>query len=95
MIKKNNYGSEYVNVPANNISSWNEFSRGLIQFNSIQIFIIYVPSQQLQGQLQTQHSVDTGNYVMDRHNIKSKTNYMQALEEKTHECRKVNKQTNE
>jgi hypothetical protein len=27
-----------------------------IQFNSIQ-FIIYVPSQQLQGQLQTQHSV--------------------------------------
>jgi hypothetical protein len=30
----------------------------IIQFNSIQ-FIIYVPSQQLQGQLQTQHSVDT------------------------------------
>jgi hypothetical protein len=29
--------------------------------NSIQFFIIYVPSQQLQGQLQTQHSVDTGN----------------------------------
>jgi hypothetical protein len=25
----------------------------------IQFFIIYVPSQQLQGQLQTQHSVDT------------------------------------
>jgi hypothetical protein len=25
--------------------------------------IIYVPSQQLQGQLQTQHSVDTGNYI--------------------------------
>jgi hypothetical protein len=24
----------------------------------IQLFIIYVPSQQLQGQLQTQHSVD-------------------------------------
>jgi hypothetical protein len=24
--------------------------------NSIQLFIIYVPSQQLQGQLQTQHS---------------------------------------
>jgi hypothetical protein len=30
----------------------------LLKFNSIQ-FIIYVPSQQLQGQLQTQHSVDT------------------------------------
>jgi hypothetical protein len=25
----------------------------------MQFFIIYVPSQQLQGQLQTQHSVDT------------------------------------
>jgi hypothetical protein len=28
--------------------------------NSIQLFIIYVPSQQPQGQLQTQHSADTG-----------------------------------
>jgi hypothetical protein len=28
-----------------------------------------------------QHSVDTGNYIMDRHNIKTKTNYRQALEE--------------
>jgi hypothetical protein len=46
----------------------------------IQFFIIYVPSQQLQGQLQTQHSVDTGNYITDKHNIKSKTNYRQALE---------------
>jgi hypothetical protein len=27
--------------------------------NSIQLFITYVPSHQLQGQLQTQHSVDT------------------------------------
>jgi protein involved in sex pheromone biosynthesis len=51
--------------------------------NSVQFFIIYVPSQQLQGQLQTQHSVDTGNYIMDRHNIKSKTNSWQALEENT------------
>jgi hypothetical protein len=29
--------------------------------NSIQFFTIYMPSQQLQGQLQTQHSADTGN----------------------------------
>jgi hypothetical protein len=28
---------------------------------SIQFFITYVPSQQLHGQLQTQHCVDTGN----------------------------------
>jgi hypothetical protein len=42
--------------------------------NSIQFFIIYVPSQQLQGQLQTQHSVDTSNYIMDKHNLKSKSN---------------------
>jgi hypothetical protein len=30
----------------------------IIQFNSL--LFTYVPSQQLQGQLQTQHSVDTG-----------------------------------
>jgi hypothetical protein len=48
----------------------------------IQFFIIYVPSQQPQGQLQTEHKVDTSNYIMDKHNIKSKTNYRQALEEK-------------
>jgi hypothetical protein len=43
-------------------------------------FIIYVPSQQLHGQLQTQHSVDTGNYIMDKHNIKPKINYKKLLE---------------
>jgi hypothetical protein len=36
-----------------------------IQFISIQYFIIYVPSQQPQGQLQTQHNVDKSNYIMD------------------------------
>jgi hypothetical protein len=36
----------------------------------IQFFIIYVPSQHLQGQLQTQHSAGTSNYIMDKHNIK-------------------------
>jgi hypothetical protein len=45
----------------------------IIKFNSIQFFIIYVPSQQPQGQLEAQHSVDTDNYIMDKHNIKSKT----------------------
>jgi hypothetical protein len=40
-----------------------------------------VPSQQSQGQLHTQHSVDTNNYDMDNHNIKSKTSYRQAQEE--------------
>jgi hypothetical protein len=54
--------------------------------------MIYVPSQQLQGQLQTQHSVDTSNYIMDRHNIKSSTNYRQVLEEKHINAEK---QTNE
>jgi hypothetical protein len=43
--------------------------------NSIQFFIIiYVPSQQLQGQLQTQHSVDKSSYIRDKQNIKSKIN---------------------
>jgi hypothetical protein len=33
--------------------------------NSIQFFIIYVPSQQPNGQLQTQHSLDAGNYIIE------------------------------
>jgi hypothetical protein len=59
----------------------------------IQFFINYVPSQQLQGQLQTQHSVVTSNYIMDKHKIKSKTNYRQALERKNINAEKqTNKQ---
>jgi hypothetical protein len=34
----------------------------------VQFFIIYVPSQQLQGQLQTEQSADIHNYIMDRLN---------------------------
>jgi hypothetical protein len=40
----------------------------LLNNNSIQFFIIYVPSRQLQGQLHTQYSVDIGNYIMDKQN---------------------------
>jgi hypothetical protein len=53
---------------------------------------MYVPSQQLQGQLQTQHSVDTGNYIMDKHRIKPKINYRKLLEENTL-MENVNKET--
>jgi hypothetical protein len=42
-----------------------------IQFHSL---LFYVPSQQPQGELQTQHSVHISNYIMDKNNIKSKTN---------------------
>jgi hypothetical protein len=45
-----------------------------VLINSIQFFIIYVLSQQPQGQLQTQHSVDTSSYIRDKQNIKSKIN---------------------
>jgi hypothetical protein len=38
-----------------------------------------VPSQQPKDQLQSQHSVETGNYIIDKHNIKTKTNYRLAL----------------
>jgi hypothetical protein len=62
------------------------------KFNSIQFCIIYVPSQQLQGQLQTQHSVDTVNYIMDTHSIKPHINYRKFLEENTL-MEKVKKQT--
>jgi hypothetical protein len=44
-----------------------------VRINSIQFFIIYVPSQQPQGQLHARHSVDKNNYFMNKHNIKSKT----------------------
>jgi hypothetical protein len=50
--------------------------------NSVEFFIIYVPSQQLQGQLQTQHSADIGKYIMDKHNIKSRVNYKNTLMQK-------------
>jgi hypothetical protein len=36
------------------------------------------------GQLQIRCSVYTGNYIMDKHNIKWKTNYRQAVEEITY-----------
>jgi hypothetical protein len=55
-----------------------------------------MPSQQLQGQLQTKHSVDTVNYIMDTRNIKPKINYRKLLEENTlmQESKQANKQTN-
>jgi uncharacterized protein YutE (UPF0331/DUF86 family) len=53
-----------------------------------------MPSQQLQGQLQTQRSVDTGNHIMDKYKIKSKINYRELLEE-TKKTKQINKQTNE
>jgi hypothetical protein len=34
-----------------------------------------MPSQQLQGQLQTQHSEDTGNYIKENHKIKTAATY--------------------
>jgi hypothetical protein len=52
-----------------------------------------MPSQQLQGQLQTQHSVHTVNYIMDTHYIKPKINYRKLLKDNTL-MEKVNKQTN-
>jgi hypothetical protein len=52
--------------------------------NSINIFIIYVSSQQLQGKLQTQHSVDTGNYIMDRRNIKTRDKLQASIGERKH-----------
>jgi hypothetical protein len=30
-----------------------------------------MPSQQPKGQLQTQHSLDTGNYIIDKHKLQA------------------------
>jgi hypothetical protein len=46
----------------------------------IQFFIIYVLRQQLQGQLQTQHSVHVSNYIVEQYNIEWKVYYRQAPE---------------
>jgi predicted transglutaminase-like protease len=43
--------------------------------NSIQLFIIYVLSQQPEGQLQTQHSVDTSSYIIDKHKLQASTGW--------------------
>jgi hypothetical protein len=57
--------------------------------------VIHVPSQQLQGQIQTQHSVDIGNYIMGKHNISSKVNYRKLLEQENNNAEnQTNKQTN-
>jgi hypothetical protein len=45
----------------------------VICINSIQFFIIYVPSQQPNGQLQTQHSLDAGIYIIDKHKLQAST----------------------
>jgi hypothetical protein len=55
--------------PANDDSEDNDNEDNNNSNNSVKIFVIYVRSQGPQGQLQTQHSVDTGNYIADRHNI--------------------------
>jgi hypothetical protein len=39
--------------------------------NSNKFFIIYVPNQLQQGQLQTQHRVNAGNYIKDKHSMKA------------------------
>jgi hypothetical protein len=43
-----------------------------------------MPSQHIQGQLQTQNSVDTGNQFMDRHNLKTKKKIKASTGERKH-----------
>jgi hypothetical protein len=40
--------------------------------NSVQFFIIYVPSQQPNGQLQTQHNLNAGIYIVEKKKNNSK-----------------------
>jgi hypothetical protein len=47
---------------------------GLLTNNSIQFFIICVLSQQLQSQLQTEHSVDTSDHNCKTHNNNNNDN---------------------
>jgi hypothetical protein len=63
MIAANNSSLKYVN---------RKMMMMMMMMMIIQFFITYVPSQQLQGQLQTQRSVGTHNYIKDKHNIQVK-----------------------
>jgi hypothetical protein len=45
----------------------------IINNNSIEFFIIYVSSQQPKGQLQAQHSLDTGNYIIYKPKLQAST----------------------
>jgi hypothetical protein len=79
--KENYFYTVSVIAAADTLCLYNFNSMFIIIIIIIEFFIIYVPNQQLQGQLQTQHSVDTSNYLMAKHNIKSKTNCRETLEE--------------
>jgi hypothetical protein len=54
----------------------------------IQIFIICVPSQQLQYQLQTEHSVDTSNHIKDKQHKDTRQITGKHWKKKTHQYRK-------
>jgi hypothetical protein len=61
------------------INDINLFSVNISIITIIQFFI-YVPSQQLQGQLQTQHSVVQVNYIKVKTATKIKLSLQQAVE---------------
>jgi hypothetical protein len=43
--------------------------------DSIKFFTIYAPTHHLQVPIQTQNSVDTGNYIKNKHSIKTLATY--------------------
>jgi hypothetical protein len=52
-----------------------------ILHNNNLIFYYLCAKSTAKSQLQTQHSVETGNYIIDKQNVKTKTNYRQAVVE--------------
>jgi flagellar biosynthesis/type III secretory pathway M-ring protein FliF/YscJ len=50
----------------------------------IQFFIINMPNQRLQGQLTTQHGVNSGNHIKDKHNIKIRDKLKASTGERKH-----------
>jgi hypothetical protein len=59
----------------------------------IQLFIIYVPSRQLESQLQAQHSVDAGNHIKEKQNLQAREKLCTSTIETKHIItEKVNKQ---
>jgi hypothetical protein len=62
----------YFSVHEKSVYTWDDDADDADDENLVKFFIIYKQSRELQRQLQTQHREGTGNYIVDKHNIKVK-----------------------
>jgi hypothetical protein len=80
-VSSNIYSFKFISIKRNAVKAKYMGSRA-IAINSIQLFITYVQSQQVQGQSETQDSAVISNYIIDKSNIKSSVKYSNTLMKK-------------